>query len=443
MVQWSDCILPLIFVFFFLFCIDKSKRLEVAGIPKRWFQILFLSKVAFGILLWWIYTYYEPYKGASDAFLYFNDGLILGELAESNPQHFFRLLFGIGIEDPALEVYFDNMHRWWCKSTYGIANDNPTIIRINGLIALVSLGNFHVHTVFMCFISTLAAMFLLKAVRSVVQLSVKGLFFLMLLAPSYLFWTSGVLKEAPLMLALALFLWAFFDWVKASFKSVKHVLLMVISGYFLFHLKGYVFLSLIPALSFWLIGSRLRFWRLAFLAVHAVFVVVAMFADRFYSAGDFLYVLSKKQTDFINVANKQAAGSQIEAIPIDGWLDFTSNLPIYWITTFFRPFLGEGNSLLQHFSALETSMCLLLLFLALIFRRHQSNDEGRLTLFVLSFLLILAAIIGATVPVLGAVVRYKVPLLPFFGLLIALIIDPGPFEKVWKSIRSVIFPSQN
>ncbi len=439
MLPMSECILPLVFIFFFLFCIQKSKRLEVIGVPKHWFQMLFLIKVAFGLLLWWIYSFYEPYRGSSDAFLYFNDGLILAELAESNPLHFFRLLFGIGIEDPALEVYFDNMHRWWCKSTYGIANDNPTIIRINGLIALVSLGNFHVHTVFMCFISTLAAVFLIKAVQNMVQLPVKALFFLMLLAPSYLFWTSGVLKEAPLMLALALFLYGFFVWVKSTFKSHQHLLLIVLSGFVLFHLKGYVFLSFIPALTFWLIGSRLRWWRLAFVGVHAVFVVAAMFADRFYAAGNFLYVLSKKQTDFVNVANKQGAGSQIDAIPIDGWLDFTSNLPMYWITTFFRPFLGEGNSWLQHFSAMETSICLLCLLLALIFRRHQNEVEGRLTLFVLSFLLILAAIIGATVPVLGAVVRYKVPLLPFFGLLIALIIDPKPFIKAWKWMRKSFF----
>lgn len=432
MAMLTDSLLPLIFVFFFLFCFAKSKWLQVEGLKPVWIQLLFLLKCCFGLLLWWIYSHYGPYKGASDSFLYFEDAMILSGLAETNPQHFFQLLFGVGIEDPKLTVYFDDMHRWWCKYTYGIANDNPSIIRINALIGLVSFGSFHVHTVFMCFISTLGAIMLLKAFKPIVQISVKALFILILLMPSYLFWTSGVLKEAPLMFGLALFILSFFKVSKAGFKGFIYLIPLFFGAWLLWYIKGYVLLSLVPALLSWMMSERVKWWRLVFLGVHGLALIAAVFADVFYPAGNFLYVLGKKQTDFINVANKQDAGSLIEAVPITNWPSFILHLPEYWISTLFRPFLGEGNSILQHLSSLETFICLLLLLMALMFRRTQSRDEGRLLMFSLSFLMVLGAIIGATVPVLGAVVRYKVPLLPFFGLTIALLIDE---QFLWRKMR--------
>ena len=434
----TDSILPLIFVFFFLFCFAKSKRLQVEGLKPVWIQLLFLLKCCFGLLLWWIYTYYDAYQGASDSFLYFEDAMILSALAETNPQHFFQLLLGVGIEDPSLTVYFDDMHRWWCKYTYGIANDYPSIIRINALIGLVSFGSFHVHTVFMCFISTLAGILLLKALKSIVQIPIKALFLLVLFLPSYLFWTSGVLKEAPLMFGLALFIFSFFKISKAGFKAFVYFIPLFFGAWLLWYIKGYVLLSLVPALLFWVLSERVKWWRMVFFGVHGLALIAAVFADVFYPAGKFLYVLGKKQTDFINVANKQDAGSLIEAIPITDWPNFISHLPEYWITTFFRPFLGEGDSLLQHLCSVESFLCLFLLILALILRREQTRDEGRLMMFSISFLMVLGAIIGATVPVLGAVVRYKVPLLPFFGLLIALLIDDRFLWRKMKTLRSKI-----
>ena len=49
-------------------------------------------------------------------------------------------------------------------------------------------------------------------------------------------------------------------------------------------------------------------------------------------------------------------------------------------------------------------------------------DQAAL-LFTCSFVLLLALVIGWTVPVVGALVRYRVPLLPFVGLLALLLVD--------------------
>lgn len=240
------------------------------------------------------------------------------------------------------------------------------------------------------------------------------------------------------MFGLALFIFSFFKISKAGFKAFVYFIPLFFGAWLLWYIKGYVLLSLVPALLFWVLSERVKWWRMVFFGVHGLALIAAVFADVFYPAGNFLYVLGKKQTDFINVANKQDAGSLIEAVPITDWPSFISHLPEYWITTFFRPFLGEGDSLLQHLCSVESFLCLFLLILALILRREQTRDEGRLMMFSISFLMVLGAIIGATVPVLGAVVRYKVPLLPFFGLLIALLIDDRFLWRKMKTLRSKI-----
>jgi hypothetical protein len=45
-------------------------------------------------------------------------------------------------------------------------------------------------------------------------------------------------------------------------------------------------------------------------------------------------------------------------------------------------------------------------------------------LFFLSFLILLAVLIGWTTPVLGAVVRYRMPLLPFLIMSCLLVLRP-------------------
>ncbi|MFN3874542.1 MAG: hypothetical protein ACK4L7_01355, partial [Flavobacteriales bacterium] len=46
-------------------------------------------------------------------------------------------------------------------------------------------------------------------------------------------------------------------------------------------------------------------------------------------------------------------------------------------------------------------------------------------LFALHLVLLLALVIGYTVPIVGSLVRYRVPMLPFVGLIALLLIDPA------------------
>jgi hypothetical protein len=90
----------------------------------------------------------------------------------------------------------------------------------------------------------------------------------------------------------------------------------------------------------------------------------------------------------------------------------------------FRPMLIEARSPVMLLSGLENLLLLLLLFLTLlkvkirlIFRLIRTTP---ILLFCFSFAILFAFMIGVTTPNFGALVRFKIPLMPFFtfGLMV-------------------------
>ncbi len=383
----------------------------------------FLLKIAFGVALWAIYTYHYTYRNTSDAFRYFDDAMVIRSLLWENPSHFFSFMFGYGLDNQEFQVYFDQMRGWTSSYSYGITNDNPTIIRINVLISLFSFGYYHVHTVFMSFMAFTGLTALYRAFVGCFKAKEKFLFIACFLLPSVLFWSSGVLKEAPLMMGMGLFILSISKFGEPNLPWNKWLFLF--SSVFLFFIKEYVLLSLIPGMLFFFIARVIPEVKAVwiFLVVHLVCFVLALNAHHIYPAGDFLYILSKKQTDFYNVAEMQNSGSTIDLPPIDGVGDFILNYPRAFYLTWFRPDVMEVKSAFYALVAAENMVYILLLFLAAFFFKRIDKEKMKFFLFGLSFVLILSAIIGSTVPILGAVIRYRIPALPVFVIILGMVLD--------------------
>jgi len=75
-------------------------------------------------------------------------------------------------------------------------------------------------------------------------------------------------------------------------------------------------------------------------------------------------------------------------------------------------------------SAAENVLLLMIPLIALRYMRPWRAIDHSSLLFFFSFVLLLALLIGWTVPVVGALVRYRIPLLPFVSFIALLIMDP-------------------
>ncbi len=409
----------------FLWIIRECSFFKIAGLSSRAMQILFGVKLLAGFGLWAIYTWYYPYRNTSDAFKYFDDAMIIVDMLRSEPQHFFQFLFGINMDAPEIVAYFEEMHCWTSSYSYGIAHDNPTIIRINVLVGLVSFGMYHVHTVFFSFMSFIGLVALFKSISNTIPQSFRTFAFsLFICFPSILLWSSGVLKEGPLILGFGIMVYCLFQ-IRNSRRSARYYVGFLVSFAFLFTIKGYVILSALPAIISYVIfifwSGAMRKWL--FPAVHILLFLVALNAHHFFIGGDLIYVLGMKQTDFYNVARMTQAGSAIEIPKIESVTQFIVNSPSAVYRTFFRPDIRDVKGVFQLVGLLESLFTMAIITVVVVFRKKASEIRKGESLFLLSVVLSMGVLIGSVVPVVGALIRYKVPALIALLMLLFLVVD--------------------
>ncbi len=414
---------------FFAALIWRWHFFQLQGFNRKWMTALFVLKIAAGILLWAVYNYHYNFR--SDTFIYFEDAMVIRNLWFEDRDAFWSFFWGIGTDDPSYAFVHDRLNTWTRNYNYGLTYDGPTIVRINLIISLFSFGYYHVHTVVMCFISLIGLTAIYRTFQHIFQKREVYLFTACFLIPSVVFWSSGVLKEAPLILAVGLLIYSVFRLI-SNFKQPFIWMIFFSSAFLMVFLKEYVLMSLLPALISILIAAifSYRYVVLIFLSVHVACFVLAMNASFFFKGGDFLYVLQKKQTDFYNVTQLVNAQSGIDKIDIQDHLHLVLGYPQALANTYLRPHLLEIKTPFYVPVAVENLFFLILLILPFFKFQRLQKSQLILFLFCLSFVLVIGGIIGYTVPILGAVIRYKIIALPFLAILCTMLIKPVSWSGV-------------
>ena len=96
----------------------------------------------------------------------------------------------------------------------------------------------------------------------------------------------------------------------------------------------------------------------------------------------------------------------------------TKSIPTAFLNTFTRPWISDIRGILFIPSVLENVLAFLLAFFAILNKEKLDATKKNFVLFCFTFTIVLFLIIGLTTPIIGAIVRYKIPALPFltFGL---------------------------
>ena len=400
--------------------IARSRHFKLTHIPTYWMLGAFAVKMLVGFVFYWTYSsHYSANQIPPDAIRYVNDACILSELLPDHPRVFSALFFGYSIDDPLYDGLSHQLIGWQSGYLYGLTNDCSTIIRLNVPIALLSHGLFHVHALVFSLLSFLGTIWLFKAFAAFIQpRQERWLWALLFLMPTPLFWTSAPTKEAALMpifggLMLLLSMWTRGQW------SRKHVWYFIPLLPGLVFIKQYVLFALLPGLIFWVLTRLIKTTRYLWLWIGTMLVcfVLAQHAHYFFIGGDFLYVLHKKLTDFTNVAHLQQAGSFVHVPSTQSIDQFLVHFPEAFALTYLRPYPWELKSWIYLPFIVENIVtCFLLVWTITHFRRPMASHRPIMWLAV-SALLALAAILGNTVPIMGAIIRYRTPgLLLLFGL---------------------------
>ena len=430
----ATILLGLAFVTIFCFLICKLTVFRRLGLVPKWLLLLFATKLVAAFALIGVYKIVYDDENTGDINKYHKAGLVLYSAMEENPADYFKMVSGICADEPQLECYYDKADYWYKAWNYGLLNDNRTIIRYNALLDLFTQGNLWLNLIISAFVAFCGSYLLALAMLGFAGGRRWAAVVAAFLVPSVVFWSSGMMKECLVMFSLGLLM---FSWTALWRKfGIIKLLVVFVSAWLLLLSKFYILLAMLPGLVIFAAPTKFGAKKLLISSVVVFALVVVLF---FFSGNIFGYdlvdTIVKKQHDFINMVTYEAdySGSNIEIKELEPtFISFATALVPAYINTLLRPFVTEANSFVKLVCCVENIVFLMFfLYMCVRFKRID-NNQFRIVLFTLYFMLILYALIGMTTPNLGALVRYKIPVMPF--MLFSILICTN-FDLLKKLIR--------
>jgi hypothetical protein len=374
---------------------------------------------------------YQYYYGFGDTFNYLIHARVINSSFLDSPILWVKLLLGVSPEeDPYIYTYSSQMMWYGEPATY-------TVSVIAALFGLLNGTTYIPIALLFAFFSYTGTWAMYRTFVGIYPKMHKYLAYSFLFIPSTFVWGSAIFKDTICMFGLGWLTYTTFRIFINKDFSFKNLFLLVISFYLIGVIKVYILLAFIPALVMWLLLTYShKIKPVAFrVLVNLAFVALVIAAFLFASA---------KFKDELNrySLEKVAATSAVTR----GWITFASGdegstydlgefeptpvgmlskFPAAVVVTLFRPFLWESKKLIILFSALESLIFTSLTILAFkrnglrIFKKILSDPT---LLFCIVFTLIFAFAVGISSFNFGALSRYKIPCLPFFGSLLMILL---------------------
>ena len=422
-----DFILPVFVLLGLFWSISKLDFFKNGPFSTRSLQLAFFLRIAMGFGLFLIYSYHYPSRQDADTFKYFDDSQYMYDAFWTNPGDYFKMLFGIHCNTEYFNTeYFNNMSNWVRSYDNGLFNDNRLMIRVNAFLRIFSFGNYHVHSIILAFLAFMGSFSLSKLFFEVSRSKVLT-YIAVFLVPSLVFWSSGILKEAVLLAALGFFAYHFYQLFDSN-RTWKNYVMLFLMSCVLIVLKLYVFMAFFPAIIIWLVVSKWRRSLWVYLLMYILFIAIATLIGEINPRYDFVNLIVDKQKQFIRLADFYPVNSRfdLEVLTYEFWSLLLSS-PEAIFNVFTKPWPNELNSILYIPSFIENAVILLLLVTTFVYRKALKVKEWDFVIFCLSFCIILYTVIGLTTPITGAIVRYKIPAIPFLMMAVFMLID---FDKI-------------
>ena len=460
-----------IYLLFFLICIYtilKNKHFKTVEISTKFILFSFFIKIISGITLWYIFTYYYTENTVSDIYKYFEDGKHLALIFKQSPIDFFKILKGeIPKNTQILSNYYE-MKFWIKPNSYGIYNDNQTIIILSSILNLITNNHLILSVLYISSISFFTTLILFKTLASYLQW--KKLFFILLFfLPSIALWTSSLLKETITFCSLAVLI--YFGNKLIYTLNLKNLIGFIIGGLALLISKTYLLGFITPSILCILFIKILKTVKIKLIFILSytliIFIVISWSINHnpiTYNFNNKTKVEKKKEYDRVNQISykknvlgtnynllemlrfKKAdykfearlahAKSLVNTKKLDGQLsNFFLCLPYGLSNGFSRPHIFEINSIITIYPALE-NLLFIVLFVALFIFPRKLNSNQQLIIFSLgTFIVITYIFLGLLVPVLGNLVRYKAPLLPLLFFCLLTMIDKSKALNFYHKYR--------
>jgi len=421
--MWEYTAFALLLLIVFL----VSGRIKSAGINTRPEYRFFLwgmwAKIGGGVFFAIVYTsYYEggdttSYYECSLAFynLLFHDGsdFLTAFLGPGNPE--IKSLFTTDTGSPMAYMFFDDKTR--------------TVVKLVVPFLLLGFGSFFLTTVFVAIFTYGGLWRLYLMFTSYFPQYSRELAISVLFMPSVIFWGSGILKDSFTLAATCYFIGATNDLITRKGKPILNWIILIISGLIIINIKPYILIILLPGTLVWYFYDKIKRIRNSFfryIIVPFVYIIIAAGSYLILTGlGDKLGKFSpEKALETAVVTSNDLKQEYYEGNSFDiGTFEATplsiaSKFPAATVAGLFRPFLWEARNVVMLLSAVENTYILASTLLLLVLIRRKVLvafiSDHPLILYCTLFSLLFAFMIGISTSNFGALVRFKIPLIPLY-----------------------------
>jgi len=438
---WEYTVFPLILIAILLVS-GRIKRKGLKTRPEyRYFLWGLWAKVGGGLIFALIYTLY--YEGG-DTTSYYECALAFVNLLYHDPGSFFTAYFGPGTPEikslfnsetgsPMAYMFFDGKTR--------------TVIKL--VVPFLTLGfkSYFIATVFLAIFTYGGLWRLYLMFTSYFPQFSRNLAYGILFMPSVIFWGSGILKDSFTLAAACYFIVATNDIIQKKKGFLLHLIILMISGFIIVSIKPYILIILLPGNLVWFFYTKIKkikntFFR--YIIVPFVYLAVGLGSYWVLTAlGDRLGKFSPERALETAVVTQQDLQQdyydgnsfdigQFEATPTS----IISKFPAAVVAGLYRPFIWEANNGVMLISGIENILILGLTLLVLLRMRLRVLlkliSEHPVLLYSLSFSILFAFMIGLTTSNFGALVRFKIPLIPLYM---------GVIVVIYGHLRSIVITS--
>ena len=372
---------------------------------------------------------YEFYYGGGDTFRYFRNATTMVHLFFEDPGRYLLYITKKDLDSGEIATLTGLTNMLDSDSTY------LTVV-ITSIIGILTGNFFLVSTFCFAFLSYIGVWGLFRTACRLFPAHIDLLSIAVLFLPSFYFWGSSIMKDSIVVGFLGLLVYLSYRLLILKQFKIHFILLFLTCFYVLFNVKVYVILSFMPALFLWLVFENARRIRnkqlrllvkpVALLAVVAIVGVGLPLASSFseqYSVENALETAEVTANYIHRISGDGSAYNlgQISYTPAGMVQAFPKAVNV----TLFRPYIWEVRNPVMLFAALEGSAFLLLtLYLILrtgLLRFFRVVSNNPFLLASLAFSVLFAFAVGVSTFNFGSLVRYKIPCLPFYGIVLAVV----------------------
>ena len=397
-----------------LFTDHNTKKYFIPALTVR-----VIGAIAVGVV-------YQFYYSGGDTFTYHTRGsAVIWEAFMDTPSKGVALLFAGKERVPELFEYTKQMWFYGDLSSY-------FVIRVAAVFDLFTFRTYSATAVLFSLISFSGAWAMYQVFYERLKTLHKYLAIAIFFVPSVFFWGSGIFKDTLTLAALG---WATYVFDQLMFKRkniVVNTIFLFIALFIIFTVKKYILLCLAPAFIIWVYAANMAAITPGILKIMVapfIFAICALFSyyaivkvaedDPRYAIENIAETVKITAYDIrYGWGARDGIGSGYTLGELDGtFLSMLRLMPAAINVALFRPYLWEVKNSLMLLSAFE-SLGVLVLTLIVLYKTKITglfkSGTKPIVFFCLTFSLVFAFAVGISTYNFGTLMRYKIPMMPFF-----------------------------